>query len=43
MNIIISRFNNCGFHSFKFAAMYSTQTHFGFQNIDETEKSKKGI
>ncbi|VVC24447.1 Hypothetical protein CINCED_3A023136 [Cinara cedri] len=26
---------------FKFTALYSTQTHFGFQTVDEADKSKK--
>lgn len=43
MSIILNKFNNSGFRSFKFAALYSTQTHFGFQTVDEAEKSKKGI
>lgn len=45
MNIILSRFNNYGLCYFKFAAtpMYSTKTHFGFQEVDIEEKTNKGI
>lgn len=43
MSILLNRLNNCGLRYFKFIAPYSTQTHFGFQTVDEAEKSKKGI
>lgn len=43
MNILLNRLNNCGLRYFKLFAPYSTQTHFGFQTVDEAEKSKKGI
>ncbi|CAH1737491.1 2-methoxy-6-polyprenyl-1,4-benzoquinol methylase, mitochondrial [Aphis gossypii] len=41
MSIILNKFNKCVTRHFKFTALYSTQTHFGFQTVDETEKSKK--
>lgn len=43
MNLIFHRLTNRGLRHLKFAALYSTQTHFGFQTVDEAEKSKKGI
>lgn len=43
MSILLNRLQNCGLRYFKFTAPYSSQTHFGFQTVDEAEKSKKGI
>lgn len=43
MNLITHKLTNRGLQYFKFAALYSTQTHFGFQTVNEAEKSKKGI
>lgn len=43
MNFIVKSLSNRSLRYIKFTVKFSTQTHFGFQTVDEDEKSKKGI
>jgi len=41
MSLIFNRLNYFSLRYSKFTALYSTQTHFGFETVDEADKSKK--